>query len=144
MKKVMSLGAVTVVVLLATLAASPVYGDPGGGGGGQGLERAKEAQEKHTKSLMANPNIVGTAVGYSTQGEAVVKVYIKNPNVKVPEKLEEVLVEKVVTGMIVALACPPTTGRCDRPVPIGVSTGHPDITAGTVGPGSPMVQTFSP
>jgi hypothetical protein len=25
------------------------------------------------------------------------------------------------------------TGRFDRPVPIGVSTGHPDITAGTIG-----------
>jgi PKD repeat protein len=26
-----------------------------------------------------------------------------------------------------------TTARCARPVPIGVSTGHPDITAGTIG-----------
>ena len=26
-----------------------------------------------------------------------------------------------------------TTARCDRPVPIGVSTGHPSITAGTIG-----------
>lgn len=26
-----------------------------------------------------------------------------------------------------------TTARCDRAVPIGVSTGHPDITAGTIG-----------
>ena len=26
-----------------------------------------------------------------------------------------------------------TTARCDRPVPIGVSSGHPSITAGTIG-----------
>ena len=41
--------------------------------------------------------------------------------------------EAEVTGLIVARACPPTTNRCARPVPIGVSTGHPNITAGTIG-----------
>ena len=39
-----------------------------------------------------------------------------------------------VTGKFYALDCRNgPTGRCDRPVPVGVSTGHPNITAGTIG-----------
>jgi PKD repeat protein len=48
-----------------------------------------------------------------------------------PQKLEGIPVETKVTGMFVAYTDP--TARFDRPVPIGVSTGHPDITAGTIG-----------
>jgi hypothetical protein len=62
----------------------------------------------------------------------------------IPEKVEGVPVRPLVTGKIYALPKPPWAGggggeevdptsRFDRPVPIGVSTGHPDITAGTIG-----------
>ena len=53
---------------------------------------------------------------------------------KVPKKQDGAYVETEVTGMIVALAYPPTTNSCDRTVPIGVSTSHPNITGGTIGP----------
>ena len=35
-------------------------------------------------------------------------------------------------GQTVEVRCS-STERCQRAVPIGVSTGHPDITAGTIG-----------
>jgi hypothetical protein len=48
-----------------------------------------------------------------------------------PADLEGIPTKVVFTGMIVAYTDP--TARFSRPVPIGVSTGHPDITAGTIG-----------
>jgi hypothetical protein len=50
-----------------------------------------------------------------------------------------VVLRPYVTGKITAQPKPGSgssvdpTARFDRPVPIGVSTGHPDITAGTIG-----------
>ncbi|MHC4215795.1 MAG: hypothetical protein ACYSWP_20800, partial [Planctomycetota bacterium] len=63
----------------------------------------------------------------------------------IPKKIDGVVVHKVITGEIRALRPPAgkgpkpkdppvdRTSRFDRPVPIGISTGHPDITAGTIG-----------
>jgi len=61
MKKLLSLGSLIAVVLLAALVASPIYGQSGRGG--QGLETAIAAQEWHTDALLANPGVIGTAVG---------------------------------------------------------------------------------
>jgi PKD repeat protein len=48
-----------------------------------------------------------------------------------PAAIENIPVVPKVTGMFKAYSDP--TSRFVRPVPIGVSTGHPDITAGTIG-----------
>ena len=40
----------------------------GGGGGDQGLEKAKQAQEKHTDQLLAKEDVEGTAVGFDGAG----------------------------------------------------------------------------
>jgi hypothetical protein len=94
------------------------------------LEHAKAVQEKHTDILMARPGVAGTAVGLNDAGEYAVLVLLEIPGVAgIPQELEGVPVQTVVTDKIVAL----TMSRFDRPVPIGVSTGHPDITAGTIG-----------
>ena len=114
-------------VLLLALAASPVFGGAGG------YDKAEEARKKHTGALMANPNVVGVGLGLNPASQGVIRVYTLKQGVKLPDHLDGVPVEAVVTGMVVARGCPPTTNRCDRPVPIGVSTGHPNITAGTIG-----------
>ena len=94
------------------------------------FERVKEAQEKHTDVLMAMDGIEGTAIGYNQNDQLAVKVFTAGPGVRgIPQTLDGVPVQVVVTGKIYAL----TTGKYERPVPIGVSTGHPDITAGTIG-----------
>jgi hypothetical protein len=107
------------------------------------FDRVREVQERHTEVLMARPGVVGTAVGLNGDGGHVVLVLLENPGVGgIPQGLEGVPVRVMVTGKVFALAKPPWAGggggvdptsRFERPVPIGVSTGHPDITAGTIG-----------
>jgi PKD repeat protein len=80
---------------------------------------------------MATPLVVGTGVGLTAEGQHVIQVFTEKPGASLPRALDGVPVEVEVTGMFVARSDPTT--KFDRPVPIGVSTGHPDITAGTIG-----------
>lgn len=84
-----------------------------------GINIAMEVQESHTPSLMANPNVVGTAVGLDAQGEPVIQVFLKNNRARgIPFDLEGIPVETQVTGEIFAIKGPPSgTGggnKCDR------------------------------
>lgn len=118
------------------------------------LEHAIGIQEFHTDDLMAMDGVVGTAVGVAGDGAPVIKVFTESRDITgVPRRLDGIPVVVQVTGKLYALhhrpghgggpgddnddpppaSCSTTTERCDRPVPIGVSTGHPAITAGTIG-----------
>ncbi len=112
----------------------------------QGLARALEAQLRHTDELMAIKGVVGTAVGLDPRGQYAVKVYVANAEdaVGLTRQLDGIPVDVRVTGHLTALKRPEgkgpgsnqnvdPTARFDRPVPIGVSTGHPLVTAGTIG-----------
>ncbi len=125
------------------------------------LDHAIRIQEAHTDGLMDLEQVVGTAVGISESGRPIVKVYLMRDAVGgIPVNVDGSFVPDL-TSPIVALvqdprkcADPPCNGRgngggggddgtedppldptarFDRPVPIGVSTGHPAITAGTIG-----------
>ena len=118
-----------------------------------GLSRAELAgaiavQERHTDALMADPDVVGTGVGVGANGQPVIKVFVKSArNSGLQGTLDGIPVITQVTGEIIALkgapggGGPPGGGGNDevdptarfRPAPIGVSTGHPLITAGTSG-----------
>lgn len=130
-------------------------------GDAPGVARAMEVQESHTPSLLNVQGVVGTAVGLRVDGAPVIKIYTEDPGVGgLPNHLDGVPVVVEVTGKIFILPKPPgtpgggggnggggggggeedppspecdPTAKCDRPVPIGVSTGHPSITAGTIG-----------
>ncbi len=127
----------------ATIAAAPP---------GNRLEFVMEVQERHTPWIMQIPGVVGIATGHGA-GRPVIMVFTETSGVpRVPGNLDGVPVIVRVTGKIYALAKggvpgPPDGGgggggddkekidrsaRFERPVPIGVSTGHPDITAGTI------------
>jgi hypothetical protein len=128
---VVSLAGVFGLVLILVLGQAAASGQ---GPADDGLERAIEVQELHTDALLNLPGIVGTGVGLNAAGKPVIKIYSERVPQGLPAALDSVPVEVVVTGRIVARACPDgPAGRCDRPVPVGVSTGHPDITAGTIG-----------
>lgn len=104
----------------------------GQGRSDEALERIIDIQEKYTAALMARDGIEGTGVGFDDNGEPIIRVFTATAGIPgIPGRLEGVPVQSVVTGMFVARADP--TARFPRPVPIGVSTGHPDITAGTIG-----------
>lgn len=103
------------------------------------LRGAIHAQERHTDSVMLDSNVVGTAVGVGAHGHGVVKIFVKDARKGgLPGVLDGIPVEVEETGEIFALrpvqAAPllARTDRFPRPVPIGVSTGHPNITAGTI------------
>jgi hypothetical protein len=127
-----------VVVVFGVLALSGILFAQGRSA--DAFERVAEVQARHTEALMARPGVVGTAIGLEHGGVP-----------DIPGALEGVPVRPLVTGKIYALPKPDNPGngkgggggggddpvdptaRFDRPVPIGVSTGHPDITAGTIG-----------
>lgn len=98
---------------------------------GPNIDGAIAVQDRHTPGLLRIGGVVGSGVGLDASGQPVIRVYVASPSVVgVPAALEGVPVETVVTGQIVAQC---RQSECPRPVPIGVSTGHPDITAGTLG-----------
>ena len=115
--------------------------------GQEAFERVKEAQERHTANLLEIKGVEGTAIGLNENNRPAVKVFVARWDVAgIPKKLDDVPVQVVVTGKFYALPKPKTppgqakkeekidpTAWFVRPVPIGVSTGHPDITAGTIG-----------
>jgi hypothetical protein len=113
-----------------------------------GIRAAIAVQDRHTRGLMAIPEVVGTAVGLTETGQPAVLVFLKGtpPPGLLPENLEGVPVVAKLTGAFVAMQPPagkgpgsggggsidPTT-RFARPVPIGVSTGNiGECSAGTI------------
>jgi hypothetical protein len=95
------------------------------------VREAIDTQHRHMWSLHNTPDVVGTGVGIRADGLPVIKVFTKRAGVRgIPEWLESIPVCVEETGMVVALGN--TTAKY-RPAPIGVSTGHPDVTAGTIG-----------
>ena len=108
------------------------------------IERVAEILQQHNPNLMANADVVGTAVGLGPDGTPAILVLAKVPGARgIPVSLDGVTVMVEVTGEILALAQPgkpdavikiDPTGTFTRPVPIGVSTGNVgECSAGTIG-----------
>ncbi|MCZ6508251.1 MAG: hypothetical protein O7A04_09440, partial [Acidobacteria bacterium] len=155
------LAAAPALVLFAALGVFAQQGEPPLVPPGQ-LRAAIATQERYTPGIMLVSNVVGTAVTAGPGGRGAIVVYASSSDVSgIPASLDSFPVILEVTGEIVALQGqsqgqgqgqgggrgnsggggggetedPPVdpTARLDRPVPIGVSTGHPAITAGTIG-----------
>ena len=95
------------------------------------IQKVAKIQQKHSNKIMAIPGVVGMGIGLSDKGKEVLRVFTMNSDVTgIPHNLESVDVEVKVTGMFVFFSDP--TARFPRPVPTGVSTGHPEVTAGTI------------
>ncbi len=100
-------------------------------------------QDRHTDDIMSKPGVVGIATGLDENGQPAIIILMESQTLAkkalLPDEIELVPVVVQVSGLLKALKGPPGNGgvdptaRFDRPVPIGVSTGHPDITAGTIG-----------
>jgi hypothetical protein len=106
------------------------------------IQAAVAIQDIYTDALLAEPGIVGTATGVTEDGKPVMLLFAKSYEsakaANIPAEIEGLAVVVEITGEFVplrrrALPNQTPTDRWPRPVPIGVSTGHPDITAGTIG-----------
>ena len=113
-------------------------------GNSTALSAAIAAQEAHSVDLFGINGVVGTAVGIGMDDAPVVLVFTAWPGVVgVPAMLDGTPVLTEVTGAFWALGDGPRAKEADspvnrrsrfpRPVPIGVSGGQPDVTAGTIG-----------
>ncbi|MCH7984748.1 MAG: hypothetical protein IIC28_12350, partial [Chloroflexi bacterium] len=134
-RRYLSLALVLALVLTASFGSS----GQAAAAGETDLGRAIAAQEAHTDALMAIDGVIGTAVGRGAGGGHIVLALTTATGISgIPGAVDGVIVRPYVTGEIFAQPKPGSdevdrTARFDRPVPIGVSTGHPDITAGTIG-----------
>lgn len=101
-----------------------------------GIERALSVADRHAEEILKRVNVTGLGVGANSDNEAVIRLLLLEPgDTGLPTEIDGVAVETQVTGMIVARGCDTsgqTQERC-RPAPNGVSVGHADITAGTIG-----------
>jgi len=110
---------------------------------GASFEAALSLQEQVTDDWLARDGVVGTAVGVDGRGHAVLKVYLSSiAAATFPQYVVGVEVVPESTGPFLALGEMPMPADAEavdpkknfpRPVPIGVSTGHPNVTAGTIG-----------
>ncbi|MBM4183262.1 MAG: hypothetical protein FJ207_03445 [Gemmatimonadetes bacterium] len=104
----------------------------------ESFQAALAAQERFTDRWLALDGVVGTAIGVDGAGHAVLKVYLTAAGAAALPRWVGVEVVTEVTGPFLAIPsddggdADPKRGF-ERPVPIGVSTGHPNVSAGTVG-----------
>ena len=129
------------LVLALVLTASFVSSRQAGAGGETDLGHAIAVQEAHTDRLMAIDGVIGTAVGAGSGGGHVILALMTAQGVKgIHGAVDGVIVRPLVTGVVSSFKGKPgggggidPTARFDRPVPIGVSTEHEIVTAGTIG-----------
>lgn len=145
MRKLILVGIIIATLVLpvaAVQAAPPPDGPPG-------LQRAIEVKEQHAESLLGVPGVVGVGVSYNAGNSPAVIIFTETPGVRgLPVFLDGVPVVAKASGRFFARPKPDKPGKptkppeepdltpkdeWPRPVPIGVSTGHPAITAGTIG-----------
>jgi hypothetical protein len=87
-------------------------------------------QERHTASLMADPDIIGTATGLAEDGRLAVLVLATSERAAkaLPKTLDGVPVSILMTDPIVAYGKPPSgvshTARQTRPIQLGTSGGN--------------------
>jgi hypothetical protein len=111
----------------------------------QSVEAAMRMQAQVEETLFAIPAVLGAGVGWTTDGRTALRVFVEPGAVSmVPSRLGGFPVVISEAGPFYAGNPAPVTAdadeadllptsRFDRPVPVGVSTGHLNSTAGTIG-----------
>jgi hypothetical protein len=107
------------------------------------IEQVAQAKRLNSQRIMEKPNVVGVGVGYRERAKRItdelcVLAMVRRklpasalkPEDLVPRQVNEVPTDVIEVGVLQALQ--PRTDRW-RPAPGGVSIGHYQITAGTLG-----------
>lgn len=112
--------------------------------GPQSIEDAIRAQTSTEEMLFSLPGVIGSGVGWTSDGRTAIRVFVEPGRAPaLPSVLEGFPVILTEAGPFRAGDPAPVTAeadggllptsRFDRPVPVGVSTGHLNSTAGTIG-----------
>jgi hypothetical protein len=93
------------------------------------VRHAMDVQILHTREIMKDPEVVGTATGLTDNGEPAVLVLLKSAagGKKIGHAIDGVPIVKIVTGPIKALGKPSGPNhkaRQTRPIELGVSGGN--------------------
>jgi hypothetical protein len=98
---------------------------------------ALRVHKQRIQALMDRIGVHGTAVTADRDGRPVIEVFVSpSGHSRIPDRLDGIPVRIRVMPLFRALQDTGTLSTADRwprPVPIGVSAGHPAITAGTIG-----------
>ena len=115
------------------------------------LTAAMQVQSDNESALFALPGVVGVGIGFTDAGTPTIKVFVDPASPVGPAGIPDIPTELGLFPVTVQPAgpfrvLPPEpaaisgsdegpvpTGRFERPVPMGVSTGHTLSTAGTIG-----------
>ena len=105
------------------------------------VQAAMRAQASVSDDMLGRRGVAGLATGMTSDGRPSVLVLLESEaaGADLPRQINGVPVTTLVTGEIKALKGKPSGGgnfdttAKHRPAPNGVSIGHPDITAGTLG-----------
>ncbi|NQT00945.1 MAG: hypothetical protein HQ580_02870 [Planctomycetes bacterium] len=82
------------------------------------FERVRDVQERNTDRLLAMDGVEGTAIGYNQNDRLAIKVFTAGPGVRgIPQTLDGVPVQVVVTGKFYALPKPPSPPGQDKKDP---------------------------
>ena len=88
-------------LLVAVALASSSAGQGTPPGQDKDKDKAIAAKEKHAAKLLDKPGVVGIGVGVNGAGKPIIKVYKDKADVEdIPEELDGVPVDSVVTGVI--------------------------------------------
>lgn len=110
------------------------------------IQAVMDVQNQHTRGLMSDPLVVGTATGLTDSGNPAIFVYLESSQggKSVPSEIEGIPVQKIVSGRIRMFrggggSTSGHTARYPRPIPLGVSGGnskdfaYPYCCSGTLG-----------
>lgn len=106
--------------------------------------RIKEIKDKYKKKFLNKKNVIGVGIGEKIKGdlqtgEEAITVFVKkkvpieelSPDDLLPKEIQEKKVDVIELGHVKKLT--PEHERKYRPILGGISVGHKDITAGTLG-----------
>ena len=122
------------------VAPTPTYSP-----GDQSVEAAMRVQSMIEEDLFSIAGVIGTGVGWTADGRTALRVFVEPGRVgAVPSRIANfpVVVSEAgpfYAGQPEAVTAEAENGdllptsRFERPVPVGISTGHLNSTAGTIG-----------
>jgi hypothetical protein len=98
----------------------------------QRIREAIAVQDRHTEKWLRLADVIGTGTALGPDGRPTISVFSRRTRLQdIPREVDGIAVNIKYTEIFIAYNDP--RDWYERPVPIGISSGHPEVTAGTIG-----------